>query len=280
MLAWRAHVSSEIQKLFSQVRRPTTKLDTYFAAYDELFAPYKGRNITFVEVGISGGGSLEVWKRYFGPGSRIIGIDLNPELRDILAKDGFEVFIGDQADPAFWRSFYESVGPIDVLLDDGGHTNTQMWTTLTSALDHVRDGGLLVIEDTHAAYMRKFGNPSSHSIVARMAACIDEINYRSTLIDDRDRRTRSRDRARLLAGANIAGKVHGIRFYESIIALSIDASKCTPSRKTDFGSADQLPRGQLPVDYRDHGLREAWMHRIRGRIQSLVSRIPRDFRRR
>jgi len=183
------------------------------------------------------------------------------------------VFIGDQADPSFWREFYSAVGPIDILLDDGGHTNKQMWTTLTAALGHVRDGGLLVIEDTHAAYMRKFGNPSDQSIVSRMTACIDELNYRSSLIDERDRRARPRGSARALSNVDIAGKVHSVRFFESIIALYIDATKCTQSRKTKFGSPEHLPRGQMPEDYRDHGMREAWRHRIRGRLQSLIRRL-------
>ena len=78
-----------ILELFSEAKRPTTKLDTYFDAYESLFAPFRGREVTFVEVGISGGGSLEVWKRYLGPQARIVGIDLNPELRDELVKEGW-----------------------------------------------------------------------------------------------------------------------------------------------------------------------------------------------
>jgi hypothetical protein len=29
-----------------------------------------------------------------------------------MTRDGYEVFIGDQADPEFWRSFYASVGKV------------------------------------------------------------------------------------------------------------------------------------------------------------------------
>ena len=31
---------------------------SYFAVYDELLAPYRGRPVTFVEVGVLNGGSL------------------------------------------------------------------------------------------------------------------------------------------------------------------------------------------------------------------------------
>ena len=271
----RKRMTSEIRELFAQCRRPSAKHDTYFAVYDELFAPYKGRDITFVEIGISGGGSLEVWRKYFGKGSRIIGIDLNPALKAELEKDGYEVAIGDQADPAFWRSFYARVGKVDILLDDGGHTNTQTWTTLTSSLEHINDGGLLVIEDTHTAYMRSFGNPSSSSLLSRLFACVDQINYRSSEIDPVDQRARRRDQLNLLHDVNISGLVHSIRFYESIVALSIDARKCGQSQRTMFGSAENLPGGHHPEDFRHRGIRESIAHRLRGRARRLLDKLPR-----
>lgn len=261
-------MASEILELFQQCRRPTSKHDTYFVAYDELFGPYKGRDVAFVEVGISGGGSLEVWRRYFGKGSRIIGVDLNPALRDELKQDGFEVFIGDQADPAFWRSFYSAVGKVDILLDDGGHTNTQTWSTLKHSIEHINDGGLLVIEDTHASYMHAFGNPSKRSLVERVFTCVDEINYRSSAIDEIDQSTRRR------LDVNIAGLVHSIRFYESIIALSIDATKCQRSKVVRFGSAQALPDGAQPEDYRHRGIKDELTHRLRRRARRLLRRMP------
>lgn len=268
-------MTSEIHELFKQCRRPSAKHDTYFVVYDELFAPYKGKDITFVEIGISGGGSLEVWRKYFGKGSRIIGIDLNPALKHELKQDGFDVFIGDQADPAFWRSFYAAVGKVDILLDDGGHTNTQTWTTLTQSLDHINDGGLLVIEDTHTSYKRSFGNPSATSLISRLLVCVDQIQYRSSEIDDDDRRSRPRDHAKLLRDVDIAGKVHSIRFYESIIALLVDSRKCAASQRTRFGSADNLPGGIHPDDFRHRGIRESIVHRLRGRARRLLDRLPR-----
>jgi hypothetical protein len=267
-------MSSTFLELFRQSRRPTVKLDSYFAVYDQLFAPYAGKDITFVEVGISGGGSLEAWKKFFGPKSRIIGIDLNPALRDELTKDGFEIFIGDQASPAFWYDVYAKVGKVDILLDDGGHTNTQTWTTLTSSLPHINDGGLLVIEDTHASYMRGFGNPSRDSLVSRVMACVDELNYRSTVIDERDRRARRYDQRKLLAGVDIAGRVDSIRFYESIVALSIDSKRAVRSQKMEFGSVAALPNSVHPEDFRNRGIREKLVARVRGRLRSLARRLP------
>ena len=66
--------------------------EKYFDVYEEYFSEFKGKKITFVEVGIFNGGSLKVWKEYFGPDARIIGVDINPECKK-FEEDGIEVFI-------------------------------------------------------------------------------------------------------------------------------------------------------------------------------------------
>ena len=46
-----------------------------------------GKKITFVEVGVLQGGSLFMWREYFGKEARIIGIDLHPKAK-VLEKYG------------------------------------------------------------------------------------------------------------------------------------------------------------------------------------------------
>ena len=99
----------------------STKHTTYFDIYDDLFSKYRGRKIIFVEIGVLGGGSLFMWRDFFGEEARIIGIDLNPSAKK-WEKDGFEIFIGSQSDTNFWNNFTSQVKVIDIVLDDGGHT--------------------------------------------------------------------------------------------------------------------------------------------------------------
>ena len=107
----------ETLKLFNESVHHSIKLKKYFQIYDELFTPYKNKKITFVEVGVLDGGSLQIWKKFFGPESRIIGIDLNPECKKFECDD-YEIFIGSQSENKFWDNFYEKVGTIDLLLDE------------------------------------------------------------------------------------------------------------------------------------------------------------------
>ena len=111
-------------QIYKNLKYTSLKIDSYFQVYEEIFSRYVGKKITFVEVGILGGGSLQMWKEFFGDKARIIGIDMHPEAKK-LEKDGFEIFIGSQSDENFWNNFYRKVGKIDILLDDGGHQNKQ-----------------------------------------------------------------------------------------------------------------------------------------------------------
>ena len=109
---------------FNSSPKPSSKHTTYFQVYDQLLDPYRGKNITFVEIGVQNGGSLHMWRQFFGPHARIIGIDLNPDATS-LREDGFEIFVGSQSNPTFWKNVLAEVGQIDVLLDDGGHNYLQ-----------------------------------------------------------------------------------------------------------------------------------------------------------
>jgi len=96
-----------------------------------------------------------MWRAWLGPEARIIGVDLNPNV--LKWKDhGFEIYVGDQGDPEFWRETFDATGPFDVLLDDGGHQSFQQIVTLTEGLKAVKPSGLIVIEDTITSYMTQF----------------------------------------------------------------------------------------------------------------------------
>lgn len=184
----------------------SSKHNTYFPVYEELFSSFAGRKITFVEVGVQNGGSLFMWRDYFGDKARIIGVDLNPIAKKWEA-DGFEIFIGSQADTNFWKEFYQHVGKVDVVLDDGGHTYEQQIITTEASLPHVRDGGLLVVEDTHTSYMERFGGPSPLSFISYAKNITDGINNRFSQFASKKPTERV---------------IWSVRFFESIVAFEVN----------------------------------------------------------
>ena len=125
-------------KSFIKSKYLSLKYKNYFNVYDKLFNKYRNKKITFVEVGVFSGGSLFMWKDYFGKDARIIGIDINPEAEK-WKDHGFEIFIGSQSKEKFWKDFYNKVGKIDILLDDGGHHNKEQIISVHSSIPNIND---------------------------------------------------------------------------------------------------------------------------------------------
>ena len=199
------------------------KHTTYFEVYDDLFNSYRGREITFVEIGVLSGGSLFMWRNFFGPKARIIGVDLNPNAKKWEA-DGFEIYIGSQSDESFWSEFTESVGPIDLVLDDGGHTYEQQIVTAEMLISNIKDGGMLVVEDTHTSYMTGFG-PRKYSFIQYTKNMIDLMNQRFGEFNNE----------------KADHRVWSIRIYESIVAFDINKSAVNlKSEPTYNGGSDDL----------------------------------------
>ncbi len=204
-------MEKKIKNSFIRSKYLSNKHLNYFDVYDDLLNKFIDKKITFVEVGILNGGSLSMWRDYFGSKARIIGIDLNPATKK-FEKDGFEIFIGDQEKKEFWDFFFKKVGKIDILLDDGGHTNNQQIVTTQNCIKNINDDGLLIVEDTHASYMKEFGNPSNESFVNFAKKNIDYINYRFPNIGE----------IKELYYKN----VFSISFFESIICYKVNRKLC------------------------------------------------------
>jgi hypothetical protein len=127
------------------------KWSHYFDIYHRHFSKFVGRKVNVLEIGVYSGGSLEMWKEYFGPHCHIYGVDIEESCK-CYEDDSTEIFIGDQADRDFWKAFKERVPAIDILIDDGGHQTEQQIVTLEEMLPHLRPGGVYVCEDVHGQH--------------------------------------------------------------------------------------------------------------------------------
>jgi hypothetical protein len=122
----------------------------YFEIYHRHLAKFVGRDPVVVEIGVFSGGSLPMWRQYFGPGCRVHGVDIDPECK-AFEDDNVTIHIGDQADRALWNRFREAVPRVDILIDDGGHSPEQQSVTLEEMLPHLRPGGVYICEDVHGS---------------------------------------------------------------------------------------------------------------------------------
>ncbi len=141
---------------FSGKGRIVHKWIDYLPIYERFFAPYRGTKMTLIEIGVSQGGSLDMWREYFGPQASITGIDVEPACAEKVDAPN-RVRIGSQADQDFLSSIIEEAGPPDIVIDDGSHVSDHQLTSFQSLWPALKDGGLYIIEDTHTAYWPKFG---------------------------------------------------------------------------------------------------------------------------
>ena len=165
------------QDFLSNQGKAIHKWGHYFPIYERHFAPWRGRTLTFLEIGVAKGGSLAMWRRYFGPLARIVGVDIDRRCKAHEA-EGIEIRIGDQSDPKFLQALVDEFGVPDVVLDDGGHRMDQISATFEFLYHLMGKNAVYLVEDLHAAYWPKFGGgltePASFINIAK--GLVDRLN--------------------------------------------------------------------------------------------------------
>ena len=128
----------------------------YFEIYDRHFHRFRGTDVVVMEVGVFHGGSLQMWKSYFGPKAKIIGVDINPDCK-AFEEEQIEIYIGSQEETAFWDDLKTQQPKVDILIDDGGHTMRQQIITFEAMYPHLTENGIYLCEDTHTSYWEAWG---------------------------------------------------------------------------------------------------------------------------
>ena len=72
---------SILEEKFYKLTKRCHKFIHYFELYEKHFEKYVGKSPRILEIGVFGGGSLELWKEYFGPGTTVVGVDKNPQCK-------------------------------------------------------------------------------------------------------------------------------------------------------------------------------------------------------
>ena len=180
----------------------------YFEIYDRHLAKFRNRPLRMLEIGVSQGGSLQMWKQYFGPQAHIIGCDLNPRCLD-LVEPQIEIMIGDQGDRVFLKKMIDQIGTVDILLDDGGHTMDQQRATFEEMFSMISPHGVYLCEDMHTSYWSDYGGGFRNRK--------SFIEYTKDLVDDLNA-WHSRD-AESLKTSDFTRTAHSIHFYDSVVVI-------------------------------------------------------------
>jgi len=193
------------QFFFDNEHRLIHKWRHYFEIYDRHFSRLRDKKINILEIGVMHGGSLQMWQNYFKGNAMIYALDINPECKK-FESENVKVYIGSQEDKKFLQELAKELPPLDLLIDDGGHSMKQQITTFQQLYDKVKDDGVYLIEDLHTSYMKFYGGgyKKSKSFIEFSKNFIDKLHAWHT---------------KKVPVDNFTMSTHSLHFYDSILVL-------------------------------------------------------------
>lgn len=149
----------------------------YFEIYDFWFKKYQNKPVTILEIGVYQGGSLNMWKDYFGKDLQIYAIDINTLCKQ-FEDEKTKIFIGSQEDRTFLNYVKSQIPKLDIIIDDGGHTMNQQIVSFEELYDHLKEDGIYLCEDLHTSYWDSYGGGynKKNSFIEYSKKFIDLIN--------------------------------------------------------------------------------------------------------
>ena len=208
------------------------KWDPYFDIYHRHFQHLRGQKVNILEIGVYKGGSIEMWLEYFGKDNcNVFAIDIEPACK-VMEKsyENVKVFIGDQSNREFLKSVREQLPPLDILIDDGGHTMNQQIVSFEELYRCVKMGGVYLCEDLHTSYWPMYGgsynNPTS--FIEYIKDHIDHLNG----FYIQDAKYQKNDNTYI---------TNSLHFYESVVVLEKHPSKLS-------GPPTRIMNGNIKLD--------------------------------
>jgi hypothetical protein len=138
--------------------KPAAKWQGYLQHYDRHLSGLKDQPLRILEIGVQGGGSLEVWAQYFKSATLIIGCDIDPACSTLRYEDPrIKVLIGDINTSETLQSLALLTDTLDVVIDDGSHHSSDIIRSFVQIFPNLSDGGTYLIEDLHCSYWESYG---------------------------------------------------------------------------------------------------------------------------
>jgi ubiquinone/menaquinone biosynthesis C-methylase UbiE len=188
----------------------------YFFIYDQLFSRFigEGEPITLLEIGVQNGGSLEIWKKYLPPNSKIWGIDIDKKCCALKFSENISFHLGNAADSDFVSRTFKDI-KFDVIIDDGSHISTEVITAFIHMFPNVKPGGMYIIEDLHTSYWKSYGGglKKRGSSIEFFKELIDVLNFDYLEKDRKSGKLRN-------VFKDYYTTVSSVSFFDSVLAIN------------------------------------------------------------
>lgn len=120
----------------------------FIEIYEYFFHQWQQSNIKIFEIGILGGGSLEMWQKYF-INAKVYGLDIVDGSR--YDNERVKTFIGDQSKREDLTRVINEIGDVDILIEDGSHLMSDQQISFGCLFPYIKPEGYYVIEDVHSS---------------------------------------------------------------------------------------------------------------------------------
>jgi cephalosporin hydroxylase len=152
-----------LKDLINRKKSDKDTVHSYIELYDKLLDRLKDTALNVIEIGISKGGSIKMWKDYFTR-ANVYGIDLTDYKKldpkngiddvaikyinnELMKEDRINLFIGQSGyDKNFIDKKFKDI-KFDFVIDDGPHTLQSMKDCINLYLPLLSENGILIIED-------------------------------------------------------------------------------------------------------------------------------------
>ena len=206
---------NKIEELFDTTELPSTKWSGYFDVYERHLSKFVGKAPKILEIGVLGGGSIELWLKYFGEGTQVIGIDIDPRCLQYKYEGNAKVIMGDQSDAKFWDEFLIENNGFDIIIDDGSHIMEHQILTLQKTFSFLKEGGVYICEDTHTSYWSRWNGEYD-----KEGTFLDYSKYLTDIMNQQHFKQKM-DPAVLKTFENL----YSMAFYNSMVVLEKEALK-------------------------------------------------------
>jgi SAM-dependent methyltransferase len=206
----------------------TDKWEQYLGIYQGEMERFiaAGKPVRLLEIGVQNGGSLEVWSKFFPPGSAITGIDIEPAVADLKFAGNVRAFVADVNDMEKVEGCI-GTGPFDIIIDDGSHTSPDVIAAFKYLFSKLAPGGKYFAEDLHCSYWK------SHQGGFRLGS--SSIEYFKDVVDalnaDHFEASDCLSAAAKIELPDLSRQIARISFYDSVVVIEkLMAEKQRPYR--------------------------------------------------
>lgn len=144
----------------------------YTLLYQDLFSPFKGKKINFLEIGLRIGGpelggssgayrgdspSVKMWQKFFGNEANITGFDISDFSHQ--QDNNFDFIMGDSGSDEDMIKLSKFKSSYDIIIEDASHNSYHQQNAIKFLWDTLAPNGLFIVEDLHWQPRNDFNLP-------------------------------------------------------------------------------------------------------------------------